>query len=72
MIQYYQWILRNNQESHYPRFVVTEKYYPSDEVVREYCCVDNLFSPLRRIEESAISLEESPYLAWAIVRGANG
>jgi hypothetical protein len=62
MTKFYQWILRNNQQTCYPNFTITEEYYPTEELVRAYCCVENLYSPICKVEESEIDLSEAPYL----------
>lgn len=56
----YQWILRNNQQLNYPNYVCTDYYYENEEQVREFCCVEHLYSPLYPILESGIDLEEVP------------
>jgi hypothetical protein len=65
--KFYQWILRNNQQTCYPRFIITESYYPTEELVRVHCCMECLYSPLYRVEESEIDLSEAPYLEWMTV-----
>lgn len=68
MTKFYQWILKNNQEPHYNLFVVTDKYYPTEESVREWCCIEHLYSLVSRIDESEIDLDEAPYLSHCCVQ----
>ncbi len=58
----YQWLLRNNQETGIPAFVVSRLRYTRDErdLLEEIECAECLFGIVRPIEESALSGEGNP------------
>lgn len=58
----YQWLLRNNQETCIPAFVVSHFRYTEEErdLLEEIECVECLYGVVRPIEESALSRGDNP------------
>lgn len=58
----YQWLLRNNQETGIPAFVVSRFRYTIEErdLLEEIECVECLYGVVRPIEESVLSKNGNP------------
>jgi len=57
MFKCYQWLLKNNQETCFPAFVLTKRHYTNRADVEKAWCKDICFTAIRPLRESKLTGE---------------
>ena len=57
MFKCYQWLLKNNQETCFPCFILTKKHYRNRAEVEKHWCLDPCFTAMRPLRETMLDGE---------------